>query len=43
MELAMREGSAGLRFLVKSVETLYNMQKEKEEYLEEDEWMEIDR
>ena len=43
MELAMREGSAGLRFLVKSVEILYNMQKEKDEYLEEDEWMEIDR
>ena len=43
MELAMREGSAELRFLVKSVEILYNMQKEKDEYLEEDEWMEIDR
>ena len=39
----LKEDDIPLEYVTKGVETIYRKQKEKEKYLEEDDWMEMDR
>lgn len=43
LKITMREDGIPLKYVVKGVEAAYNEQKEKEKYLDKDEWLEIDR
>jgi len=43
LKITMREDGIPLKYVVKGVEAAYNEQKEKEKYLDKDEWLEMDR